>query len=120
VPILLVEDDAASRKLAQLLLAAAGARVTAVPSAEAALAALERSLPRVMVLDLVLPEMDGFELIDHLRGRPATRDLVIVAVTSLNGPETERQALAAGCSGYVRKPIDTEEFAATVAKYIGE
>jgi CheY-like chemotaxis protein len=117
--VLLVEDDAASRKLEAVVLTDAGALVTAVDSAEEALAALGQRKAEVIVLDLVLPKMGGLVLVEQLKADPATRDIVIIAVTSLNGPDAERVALRAGCAAYLKKPIDTQTFAATVARYLG-
>jgi two-component system cell cycle response regulator len=103
-----------------LLLTVAGADVTGVPSAEDALAAIAAQPPQAMVVDLVLPRMGGLALIDELRRRPETRDVVVVAVTSMGGREVERVVRASGCAAYVRKPIDTETFVATIAACLGE
>jgi CheY-like chemotaxis protein len=117
--VLLVEDDAASRKLEAVLLTDAGALVTAVDSAEEAIAVLARRKPDAVVLDLILPRMGGLVLVEQLKTDPATKDIVVIAVTSLNGADAERVALRAGCAAYLKKPIDTQTFAATVASYLG-
>jgi two-component system cell cycle response regulator len=117
--VLVVEDDAASRKLEAVVLTDAGALVTAVESAEEAAIALSRQRPDVIVLDLVLPRMGGLVFVELLKSDPANRDVVVIAVSSLNGPDAERVALRAGCAAYLRKPIDTETFAAAVAKHLG-
>lgn len=119
ISVLVVEDDAANRKLFALLLTGAGARVTSVASAEEAQVAIAERQPRVIVLDLVLPRLGGLTFVEQLKADPATRSIVVIAVTSLNGPEAERVALRAGCVGYLKKPIDTETFAATVAALNG-
>lgn len=116
---LLVEDDAASRKLEAVLLTEAGALVTAVESAEEAITVLARRKPDVVVVDLILPRMGGLVLVEQLKTDPATKDIVVVAVTSLNGGDAERVALRAGCAAYLKKPIDTQTFAATVASHLG-
>lgn len=120
VRVLVIEDDAASRKLETILLSSEGALVTAVVSAEEALAVLARMRPEVIVLDLVLPRMGGLTLVEQLKADPATEKLVFVAVTALNGPEAERTAKMSGCAGYIRKPVDAETFASVVASYRGE
>jgi two-component system cell cycle response regulator DivK len=119
VRVMVVEDDAASRKLAMLLLAAAGAVPTGAGSAEEALAAIAVERPDVAIVDLVLPRMSGLALIEELGRRPETRGIVIVAVTSLMGRDVERLVRAAGCVAYVAKPIDAESFVATIAACLG-
>ena len=120
IPVLVVEDDLASLKLTSLLLTRAGARVTTATNAETAAAAVDLARPRVAVVDLVLPRMGGFTLIETLRQRPEHRSIVFVAVSVLNGPQVARMALAAGCSLYLRKPLDNDTFATTVARLLGE
>ena len=120
IPVLVVEDDLASLKLTTLLLARAGARVTTATTAEMALAAVEFERPRIAIVDLVLPKMGGLVLVETSRGRPENRSIVFVAVSVMNGPQVARMALAAGCSLYIRKPFDTDTFATTVARLLGE
>jgi two-component system cell cycle response regulator DivK len=119
-PILVVEDDAPSAKLASLLLTQQGANVRIAPNAEEALRVLTEFLPRLVVLDLVLPRMGGLLLAQHIKADPQLRDVVVVAATVISGLEVERLALAAGCAGYLRKPIDTETFAASLAACLEE
>jgi CheY-like chemotaxis protein len=118
--VLVVEDDPASAKLVSILLAAEGADVHMASSAEDALERVGRFAPRLIVLDLVLPFMSGLLLAQRLKASPATRDIVIIAVTAFNGPETERLTRSAGCDAYVRKPIDVHSFARLVTTHIGE
>jgi CheY-like chemotaxis protein len=119
VRVLVVEDDAASRKLAMVLLAACGAQVRGVASAEEAVAAIAVDPPEVAVVDLMLPRMGGLALIEQLQASEETQSIVLVAVTSMSGRAVERVALRSGCSAYVQKPIDTECYAATVAACVG-
>lgn len=108
--VLVVDDDPGCAKLASVLLRGDGCDVRTVHSAEEALVALESWKPRIMVLDLVLPLMSGLLLAQRLKVNPATRDIVIIAVSAFNGAEAERLAIEAGCSTYVRKPIDAMSF----------
>jgi CheY-like chemotaxis protein len=119
VRILIVEDDAGSRKLASVLLSEAGAEVVAVRSAEEALTLIEAEPPHAIVLDLLLPGLSGLDLVRALKANEATRDIQVIAVTSLNGPEAERTAIEAGCTTYMRKPIDGEIFVATIVNLVG-
>jgi CheY-like chemotaxis protein len=118
--VLVVEDDPASAKLVSIVLAGEGAEVHTASSAEDALEHIGRFAPRLIVLDLVLPFMSGLLLAQRLKASPATRDSVIIAVTSFNGPEIERLTRSAGCDAYVRKPIDVHSFARLVATHMGE
>lgn len=115
---LIVEDDPLSARLLFFLLADAGCNVRVAGSAEAALAILTLFPARAIVLDLVLPRMSGLLLARTLKTERSTCDIVIVAVSVLSGPDTERVALAAGCVAYVCKPIDTQTFAWTLACHL--
>lgn len=118
VAVLVVEDDGPSARLAAALLDEAGAEVGLAGSAEEALLTLETFRPRVVLIDLILPRMSGLMLAQRLANEGLARDAVILAVSALNGPETKRLALEAGCAGYMRKPIDVETFAQVVASYV--
>jgi CheY-like chemotaxis protein len=118
--VLVVEDDPSSRKLLSIVLTDAGANVTAVESAEEALKVLHQARPQLIVLDLILLRMGGLVFAEQVKADPETRSIVIVAVSSLSGPAAERVALSAGCAAYIRKPIDTSEFAHTVARHLGK
>jgi CheY-like chemotaxis protein len=120
VPVLLIEDDSANARLLSLLLRSEGARVGLASTAEAGLASLQLVWPRVIVLDLILPRMSGLLFVEQLKANPQTRDIPIVAVTSMNGPDAKRLVLDAGCAAYIRKPIDVETFAQIVAGVVVE
>lgn len=92
-----------------------GCEVRVATSAEEALDVLSGFEAAVMVLDLVLPRMSGLLLARRLKSVPSTRDMVIIAVSSLDGPETERLALEAGCGAYLKKPISPFTLASTIA-----
>jgi CheY-like chemotaxis protein len=118
VTVLVVEDHSASARMTAALLAAASAQVRTVGTAEAALSLLETFLPRVVVVDLVLPGIGGIELVTMLKANDRTRDIVCVAVTVINGHDLEQAARNAGCADYLRKPLDTDTFASTIAKHL--
>jgi two-component system, cell cycle response regulator DivK len=104
--ILVVDDSGVTRKLMQMLLESEGFRVLAASNADDALAVLRVNRPRLILMDIQLPGMDGFALTRLLKGDPATRDILIVALTSSSTREDEERIRAAGCDGYVAKPID--------------
>ena len=105
--ILVVDDNPTNLKLARILLECEGYEVRVAEDAEKALRVLESFQPRVILMDLQLPGMDGLELTRRLKADPRTRAIRILAVTSCAMKGDEERALAAGCDGYVTKPIDT-------------
>jgi CheY-like chemotaxis protein len=118
-PILIVDDNPTNAKLLAYVLARAGYAVATAADATEALAAIASARPRLILMDLQLPGVDGFELTRRLKADPATAGIVIVAVTAYAMTGDEDRARAAGCDGYLPKPIDTRTLADTVASYLG-
>jgi len=117
--ILIVDDNAANLKLARVLLVSEGYEVRTAIDAEEALLALREFRPALILMDIQLPGMDGLALARRLKADPATRPIAIVAMTAYAMKGDEEKALAAGCDGYVTKPIDTRTLPATLARYLG-
>jgi CheY-like chemotaxis protein len=69
-------------------------------------------------MDVLLPGIDGYEATRQLRTAPETRQMVIVALTASTTPEERDQALAAGCDGYIVKPIDTRNFPEQIRRFL--
>ncbi len=107
--ILVIEDHPSQLKLAHHVLSAAGHEVSDAEAAAAAVVAIGRERPQAILLDLGLPDMDGLDLARKLKSDPATCDIPIVAVTSFPEKYTEADALNAGCSAYIVKPLSTRE-----------
>jgi CheY-like chemotaxis protein len=116
--ILIVDDHPHNLKLARVVLAAAGYDVRTAVDAEHALLVLESLTPRLILMDLQLPGMDGLTLTKMLKADPARRRIRIVAVTASAMKGDEEKALAAGCDGYLTKPIDVETLPGFVARQI--
>ena len=116
-PILIVDDNPANLKLARVLLAGEGYDVRTAADAAEALAVLETFHPRLILMDLQMPGMDGFELTRHLKSVPAHRDVVILALTAYAMKGDEEKARTAGCDGYISKPIDTRSLPAQIAEH---
>jgi two-component system, cell cycle response regulator DivK len=114
-PILIVDDNAQNLKLARVLLTAEGYPVETAVHAEDALWLLETYTPRLILMDLQLPGMDGLELTRQLKSDPLHRGISIIAVTAYAMKGDEDRALAAGCDGYMSKPIDTAALTRLVA-----
>jgi CheY-like chemotaxis protein len=107
-PTLIVEDTPLNLKLLSTLLAANGFPVTTAVSAEAALELVETTSFGLVLVDICLPGLDGLALTRRLRAIPADRAMVIVAVTANATKKDVDAAFAAGCDGFVMKPVDTQ------------
>jgi two-component system cell cycle response regulator DivK len=118
VPALVVDDDAPSAQVISAVLRASGCRVRLASSAEDGLASLRELQPRLIVLDPALPVMSGLLLVRHLKSDPATREIVIIAMTAIAGRQIEVVALEAGCSAFLRKPVDPPSLAELVQLYL--
>jgi len=116
--VLIVDDNEQNLKLARVILAGAGYDVRTAVDAEAALGVLDTFRPRLILMDLQLPGMDGLELTRRLKADPSRRDIVILALTAYAMKGDEEKARAAGCDGYITKPIDTEALPRTVAEHL--
>ena len=113
--ILIVDDNPMNLKLARVTLDGLGYRIATASSAETALVQVDAERPDLILLDIQLPGMDGLTLARTLKEDPATRDIGIIAVTAFASPADERRAFAAGCDGFVCKPIDTRAFPQAIA-----
>ena len=117
--ILLVEDNEVNRRLAGFLLRSQGYEVREARTALAAFEMLDKERPDLIVMDIQLPGIDGLEATRKLKEQPATADIPVIAVTSYAMKGDREKALAAGCSGYVTKPIDKNTFIQEVAAHLG-
>lgn len=118
VGILVVDDNAANLKLLSYVLANHGYEIRGAADADEALALLESFRPRLILLDLQLPGMDGWQLARRLKADPAQAGVLIVAVTASAMKGDEERAIEAGCDGYITKPIDTRTLPKLVASYL--
>jgi hypothetical protein len=118
IAILVVDDNAVNLKLVAYLMRANGYDVQTAIDAETATAAIAEHRPRLILMDLQLPGIDGLELTRRLKADPATSDIIIVAVTAYAMKGDHEKALAAGCDDYVTKPIDTRKLPETIARHL--
>jgi CheY-like chemotaxis protein len=116
--ILVVEDEPASLKLAHLVLSAEGHVVTQAEAASHAIEEILRSEPEVILLDLELPGINGLRLARSLKRDSKTRHIAIVAITAYPEKYPRAQAMAAGCDGYIVKPINTRKLSQQVVDAI--
>lgn len=116
--ILIVDDNPQNLKLVRLLLCDEGYDVKTAVDAETALKVLDGFAPRLILMDIQLPGMDGLELTRQLKADPVRRGIVIIALTAYAMKGDQERILAAGCDGYVPKPIDTNALAALMRERI--
>lgn len=113
--ILVVEDNPANMKLAVLVLETAGYRVLPAADAETGLTLALELRPDLILMDIQLPGMDGLAATAILKHNTATRDIPVIALTALVMKGDKERMLAAGCDGYVGKPIAYRELLTAVA-----
>ena len=116
---LIVEDIADNAQVVEAVLSHHGIAYTTVPSAEAALEILGNSRPTIILIDLALPGMNGWELLKILRETPATADLPIVAITAFHSTRVADEAIKAGFDAYFPKPINTMAFVPELERLVG-
>jgi len=116
--ILIVDDNASNTKLLAFLLNAKGYAVRTAANADEALAVVDEFDPRLILMDIQLPGQDGLTLTRRLKADPRTRGITIIAATAYAMKGDEERARAAGCDGYITKPIDTRQLPIEIAKYL--
>jgi len=117
--ILIVEDNAANMKLVVFVLQHAGHTVISAADAEAGLASARQERPDLILMDVQLPGIDGLAAVALLKRDEATRAIPVIALTALAMKGDEARIRAAGCEGYIAKPISYREVLATVATQLG-
>ena len=117
-PILIVDDNPTNLKLVSYLLVKRGYEVKCANGAEQAMEALRTFRPALILMDMQMPGIDGFELTRRLKADPQTREITIVAVTSYAMKGDEQRVRDAGCDGYLLKPIDTRTLPQVVAGFV--
>jgi CheY-like chemotaxis protein len=116
--VLVVDDSPTSRDILGTILRHGGFRVTEVSSVAEAEAAIATEMPTVILLDLYLPEVDGFELLRRLRSEPHTHALPVVCITAGATPEVRDRARELGCDELVFKPEGPGEILALVRRVV--
>jgi two-component system cell cycle response regulator DivK len=113
--VVVIEDNATNMTLAVFLLQSAGHTVLSATDAEAGLTLARAERPDLILMDIQLPGMDGLEATAQLKRDDATRAIPVIALTALAMKGDEERIRAAGCDGYIAKPMHYKEFLATVA-----
>jgi CheY-like chemotaxis protein/HPt (histidine-containing phosphotransfer) domain-containing protein len=117
VRILLVDDGATNRKLISLILRRAGCKVTLAEDGLQAVRFAHEAEFDVILMDMQMPEMDGYSATRRLRDRGVTTPIVALTANAMKGDE--EKCLAAGCSGYLTKPLDTAKLLHLLAELVG-
>ena len=115
--VLLIEDNEKNRYLVTFLLEQHGYAVVCAPDGPRAIEIAQTARLDLILLDIQLPMMDGYEVARALRGIPTLIDIPIIAVTSYAMVGDREKALAAGCNGYIEKPINPTTFVAEIASF---
>ena len=116
--ILVVDDNPLNMKLLSFLLTKRGYEVRCAPDGKEALALLQEFRPALILMDMQMPGIDGFELTRRLKADPQTRGIVVIAVTAYAMKGDEQRVREAGCDGYLAKPIDTRSLPQVVASHL--
>lgn len=109
---LIIEDDPEQRRLLDRMLSALGWRISTAPDGEAGLVAARTASPDIIVLDVMMPRLNGYQVCRQLKADPALRGIPVVIVTSKDQPADEFWAKEVGADAFVPKPVDVIELAA--------
>jgi two-component system cell cycle response regulator DivK len=118
--VLVIEDNVANMKLATFLLQSAGHTVLSATDAEAGLTLARGHQPSLILMDIQLPGMDGLEATLVLKAADATRSIPVIALTALAMMGDEERIRAAGCDGYIAKPMHYRAFLSTIAAHLDQ
>lgn len=116
--ILVVEDQEDNRRILRDLLTSADYELIEAENGEEALAATARDRPDLILMDIQLPVMDGYEATRRLKADPASAAIPVIAVTSYALSGDEAKARAAGCDDFVPKPYSPRQLLAKIRKYL--
>jgi two-component system, cell cycle response regulator DivK len=117
--VLVVEDNPTNMTLASFLLTSAGHKVLRATDAEAGLTIARSERPDLILMDIQLPGMDGLQATALLKADDLTRSIPVIALTALAMKGDEERIRAAGCDGYIAKPMRYQEFLAAITSYVG-
>jgi two-component system cell cycle response regulator DivK len=118
ITILLIEDNPQNRYLATFLLEQHGYKIVAAPDGPQGIELARTGNPDLILLDIQLPLMDGYAVAQSLRQIETLRHTPIVAVTSYAMVGDREKSLAAGCNGYIEKPINPETFVTEISRFV--
>jgi len=112
--VLIVDDNQQNLELIQAYLESLPCRIEVATDGAEAMASIAREQPDLVLLDVMMPRMSGFEVCQKLKGNPTTRDIVIIMVTALHEVSDMERAVECGCDDFVSKPVNKVELLARV------
>lgn len=116
VRILIVDDDPGNREVFEIVLSREGYLIATAASGDEALALVAQQPPALILLDIMMPDMSGYQLLAKLKGNPATKHIRVLMITALNDRATKLRALSAGADGFLIKPVDRAELCGSVRR----
>ncbi len=116
--ILIVEDEESLLKLESILLTTKGFHVQGVATGTAALKAVAENPPDLVLLDIMLPEMDGFEVCRHIKSSPQTRHIPVILLTAKKTPEDMARGKQVGADQYITKPFKSSMVIASIERLL--
>ena len=117
--VLIGEDEPDNQVILQTVVESlVGVRADVAGDGLAVLASIQRERPSVILLDLMMPGLDGFQVTRQLKGNPETATIPIVAISAMARPDDRAAALAAGCDEFVRKPFELDDLEAVIRSYL--
>ena len=118
--VLIMEDDDDTQGMVRFLLEYKGYEVLVAKDGKHGLEIAVQEKPDLILLDLAMPEMDGWSVAHRLKGDPATKAIPVIAVTAYTMSSDRRMAMNAGCDGFISKPMNVPEFIAEIEKFLGK
>jgi CheY-like chemotaxis protein len=116
--ILIVDDDERNRKLLDVFTRADGYRTISSKNGAEALALAASCKPRLILLDLMMPGMDGFEVVRHLKENPVTQAIPVLIVSALDDIASQQRITAGGVDDFIRKPVDRWELSLRISRLL--
>jgi two-component system cell cycle response regulator DivK len=116
--VLVIEDHEDNRRIVRDLLTSAGYELLEATTGEDGVAMAERERPDLILMDIQLPDLDGYEATRRIKANPTLRAIPIIAVTSYALSGDDQKALAAGCDAYVTKPFSPRALLAKIREYV--
>ena len=116
--ILIVEDEESLLKLESILLTSKGYDVRGVSNGQQALDAIEEDHPDLVLLDIMLPEIDGFEVCERIKGNPETKDIPVIMLTAKKSREDMARGEKVGADWYITKPFKSAMVIETIQRFL--
>lgn len=116
--VLVVEDDPQNLYLVKYLLERAGHEVMVAHDGEEGVEKALAERPDIILMDMLLPKLDGYEATRRIKSEESTRDTTVVALTAYSMKGDRNKVIEAGCEGYIPKPLDPSTFVGEVERYL--